>query len=153
MTTDANKKGDLVDLFTDLKLKGLIGEPSHIADYPETVQSTLKIFIKAFGLPNGAIPSRRSKGKFANWIMGLQELEQICPVGMEEMMQACVKRYEDMGKCFLIYQPQSIRKILIDVVAERNRLADQLKETEEIHNQVFVDGKTITKEFEDLFED
>lgn len=153
MTSAVEKKGDAVDLFIDLKTRGLIGEPSHIADYPEQVLNTLKLFVKIFGLPNGAVPSRRSKGKFSNWIKGLQELEKICPANMEECLHLALKTFEDMGKPFLIYQPQSIEKLLINAVAERNRLVQQEQEVAELHNQKFADPKEVSKRLGNLFEE
>jgi hypothetical protein len=152
MTSAVEKKGDVVDLFIELKEKGLLGDPSHIGDYPETVLTTLKAFIKVFQLPNGAIPSKRSKSKYTMWIKGLQELEQICPVGIEECMQLALKTFDNMGRPFLIYQPQSITKLLINAVAERNRLAEQEKEVEELHSQTFADPKAVSKSLGSLFE-
>lgn len=160
MTSAVEKKGDVVDLFIELKKKGLLGEPSHVDEYPETVLFTLQIFVQTFMLPNGAVPSKRSKSKFANWIVGLQELQEICPTNeqMKTCMEMALKKYENMGKSFIIYQPQSVKKLLIDAASEYNRdvasKREQAKELEQLRSEnKFVDAKTLKNQLGNLFDE
>lgn len=125
------KKGDLVDLLL-LQQKSYEdhNEPERISDYPEDVIETLRAFYKTWMLPEGAIPTKRKKSSYKEWVLQLQQLNTLFSNDkqMREAMKIAYSKYDKLLNKFLILRPLSIKSLLIDAVAELNRKKRKEKE-------------------------
>ncbi len=95
--------------------------PSVIFDYPETVQNALTQFVKVWGIPDAAIPSKRNKSQFKEWIIELTEMENLCGGNCEKAITASLKHYNEAGKDFAVVRPRALKTLLVEVAALRNR--------------------------------
>jgi hypothetical protein len=134
-------KGDLMDGI--LWAEGLAAqrkEPAQFADYPEHVLQTIRTFQKLWQLPERAIPSKELSGQFQRWVVALNELNQIIGRDINDVLTEAFNKYDAMGKNrFIVSSPAAIKKLVIDVVAERNRRMASEKENEPVHSQQPVD--------------
>ena len=149
------KKPDLLDgiLFYQAQAeeKNL---PPQIYDYPEHVLSTLIKFQMLWMLPERSIPKQEVRGKFSQYVVELNELNEIAGTRINEALTRAYKKYEGMTKKFIISHPAAIKKLLIDVVAEMNREQRkfvQQKEASTIASPVQI--KNTIKELKSMFEE
>lgn len=141
-------KGDLFDGYLwAASLAGNSGEAQQINDYPEQVIETLKLFYKIFRLPSGAIPTKRQKSKYNEWVSQLQELQIICPTNkiMEWAMNNAFNKYNAMSSKFIIARPLAIKKLLIDAMREIPKIEKEEK-SEPITKSQVKDIKSIFEE-------
>ena len=112
-------KGDLFDGYLwAASLNANKDEPEQISDYPEHVTDILRAFYKHFSLPSGAIPMKKKK-YYDAWIVQLEELSKLFSSSrtMNLAMERAVKIYKERYT-FIIYQPSSIKKLLIEAIRE-----------------------------------
>ncbi len=148
-----NKKGDLFDGM--LHYAAIANDPSHFSDYPERVLLTLRTFYNVWKVPEFSIPSRKSRSKLEQWILELDELNNICPASqkMEIAMQKTLEKYNTFKTKYSVTHPASIRNLLVDAVAEikRSEVEDTKKEIIQVASQKEI-NKTI-KDMESMFND
>lgn len=158
--TAAKKRGDLFDL---LLWQGEQTEKLNLleqeSDYPETIRPILRAYIKVFKPPSGAIPSRRQRKKFEEWVAELDQLSQVCPAHHEEIFGIALEIYES-GNRFIIARPSAMRGLLVSAASEYNRrserenpiVVEQVKEeTEKLASPAEV--KAAVKNLKSLLED
>lgn len=95
---------------------------SVISDYPETVTNILKSFVLVWGIPEVAIPTKKQRSQFSQWILELKELESLC--GKNDttyMMDKAYQNYRESGMNFMVTHPAAIQKLMIDTVSKINR--------------------------------
>jgi len=106
-----------------------------LADYPETVQKSVKIFVETFKLSPSAIP-KKSKGKgglYATWVKGIQDLQSIA--GNERRYKLVIDKvfgvWDNRDREFKTHidMPQKIRGAFITMEAEL-RGEEEKKKTE-----------------------
>lgn len=126
------RKGDGVDfVLWQMEEEKKRNEPEQISDYPETVQTMLRAFASVWKLPAGAIPTKRQKSKYEQWVSELGQLNEVCGSHQEEALQIALDRYESLKSKFIVYHPLAIRSLLIHAVGEMNR-----NKSKEIKNTV-----------------
>jgi len=128
----AEKKGDILDgMFFYGKEDA---DPIQFLDYPETEVETLRLFYNTWKIPSYVIPSKKSKYKFEEWVLQLQDLNNICPstAKMKLAMEIRLQNYEKLPNKFSIVRPASIRSLLINATAEINRKTVATKEAEKV---------------------
>jgi hypothetical protein len=128
--SDAQKLGDGVDW---LLMQIREGKKHYIfeqeADYPETIFSILHAYIKVWQPPSGAVPRKRQKTKFIQWVSELDQLSQIVSANHEEIFTIALETY-NLGNQFVVGHPLALRQLLIDAVSKFNRNKDKSKQTE-----------------------
>lgn len=150
-----NKNGkDVVDGF--LYFASQNNDPIHFADYPERVVSTLRAFYNTWKIPSYIIPSKKSKSKYEEWIVELDELNGICPNSkkMEEAIKRCLQRYES-GNKFNVVRPASIRGLLTTIVSEMKREEESQKTQvkEVVPSASLVEKKQVISDLKLMFKD
>jgi hypothetical protein len=97
--------------------------PSAIYDYPEHVLDTLLLFNKIWMLPARSIPQKLLKGRYSQWILELNEINELCgnQKNVEEAMSMSLKSYESMKNRFPVSHPSAIRKLIIAAMGDINR--------------------------------
>lgn len=93
------------------------------ADYPETIRSILRAYIKVWKPPSGAIPSRRQKKKFDQWVSEFDLLNQIVPVHHEEIFTIALELYNG-GNSFIVSHPLALKSLLETAASIYNREHD-----------------------------
>lgn len=130
------KKPDLLDgiLFyqAQAEKKNL---PPQVYDYPEHVLSTLIRFQTLWMLPERSIPNKEIHGKFSQYIIELNELNELAGARINEALTRAYKKYEGMTKKFIISHPAAIKKLLIDVLAEMNREQRKVRQNDVVREE------------------
>ncbi len=157
------KKGDILDgmLFYANKANEL-SMPSQVYEYPEDVLQTLILFQKLWMLPANAIPSKQLRGRFAQWLKELQELNSLVKNNqeMQEILPIVFSEYEKLSKRFIVSHPLAIKQFMIGIMSEINRNKTKekhiLQETEEL--EITQDAskenvKSTIKDLKSIFED
>lgn len=73
------KRGDAVDLVIEqMKRQEKINDYAQFSDYPETLLTTLRTFVKVFHIPESVVPYARNKKRFALWVKELTEIDTMC---------------------------------------------------------------------------
>lgn len=149
--TDAKVKGDMFDaIMLQQKKFEEMDEPEQISDYPETTIETLRLFQKLWILPYNAIPSKHLRGRFAQWINELDQLNQICGNDINKSMTLAFEKWSKMKNRFIVSHPLAIRSLLIDAVAELNR-GNKKKKDEQLASPEKV--KSTIKQLKSVFEE
>ena len=134
-------------------------EYSQISDYPETVIKILRLFVELWCIPERAIPSRHIRGRFAQWIKELQELENLGGKDWESVMKNTYEEFSKMKKQFIVSHPLAIRSLMVDIIAKQNREQRDAKQQQNPVSKVVVteDGKKqdakFAKGLKSIFED
>jgi len=139
-----NKKGDIIDGLLFFGKEN--SDPIQFSDYPETVVGTLRIFYNTWKIPSYIIPSKKSKSKFEEWILQLNDLNGICPNGekMNRAMQMAKNTFDSLSKQFVVVRPASIRTLLINSVRkinDENSLSTEPEEVIEVVEVASVENK------------
>lgn len=133
--TDAKVRGDYMDgILYSMKNSSVNNSiPNCVYDYPETLVPLLIEFVKIWCPPEGAIPSKKQKGKYDNWVLQLEDLNKL--FSNTERMKLAMKysydKYEREGHHKIIHQPATIKPILIDGISELRRIEKRNKKKEE----------------------
>ena len=100
-------------------------EPSQISDYPEDVVETLRVFNKIWCPPSMAIPTKRQKSKFEQWVKDLRTIEDLCGTNarFEVALKVVLATYEgySMEYQFVVDTPLKLKNLLVKVLSEMNR--------------------------------
>lgn len=109
------------------KAKSLHGnEPSQIADYPDNVVETLRVFNKVWCPPPLMIPSKRQKSKYLQWIKELESLEDLCGTNtkFEDVLRTVTETYNQnrsRGFTFVVDTPLKLKNMIITELSAMNR--------------------------------
>lgn len=116
-------KGDIVDgILWQMQLARARGDAPQIDDYPETVSDALRWFYRIWGLPDGAIPTKRAKSKYQEWVSQMQEIVALFGKWTaQEVMELSFHYFMNMPNKFIIARPLAIKKLVIAAVSELNR--------------------------------
>lgn len=100
-------------------------EPANIADYPDNVVGTLRVFNKVWCPPALAIPSKRQKSKFNQWVKDLQTLEDLCGdnARFEIALRMALAVYENYSReyQFIVDTPLKLKNLIITALSQMNR--------------------------------
>lgn len=114
------EKGDMFGAM--LYYSSMSHDPKAFSDYPETLLFTLRTFYTTWSLPEGAIPAKRKKSAFAEWVNQLTDLRDLC--GSEDRIKKAFElAYEIYGTYqtkFIVYRPASIRGLVITALSQMN---------------------------------
>lgn len=123
--TDVTGKGDIFSLI--LKQEEVYQKknlPEHFSDYPEQVYETLVLFYKIWELQPLAVPNRRQKSKFSQWVVELEKMTDICgtlertKIGLTD----AYKFYTTLNKPRpIVYAPSIVFDWLIHALTEHDR--------------------------------
>jgi len=155
--TDAIVKGDYMDAYIERarEKSGGYKIPNVVYDYPETLVDLLKCFVEIWCPPEGAIPSKKQKGKYNNWVLQLEDLNKL--FSNTERMKLAMKysydKYEREGHHKIIHQPATIKPILIDGISELRRIEKKSQsKSEKINVASEKEIKDTVKDLKKLFE-
>ena len=142
------KKGDLMD---GILWGASIGEKKNeyvvISDYPETLQTILREFIRVWQLPEQAIPSKRQESQYKEWILELINLESLCSKNVAKIMDLSLERYNSSGMNFVISRPRAIKSLVIDAVAKYKRdVESKQRELESKINETEIKESTVSSD-------
>lgn len=116
------KKGDMMD---GILWGASIGEKKNeypvISDYPETLQTILREFIRVWQLPEQAIPSKKQYSQYKEWILELTNLESLCSKNIAKIMDLSLEHYNGSGMNFIVARPKAIRTLIVHAVAKYKR--------------------------------
>ena len=116
------KKGDMMDgILWSASIAQNKNEYPVISDYPETLQTILKEFIRVWQLPEQAIPSKKQYSQYKEWVLELTNLESLCSKNIAKIMDLSLERYNSSGMNFVISRPRAIKNLIIDAVAKYKR--------------------------------
>jgi len=124
-----DKKPDMLDGM--LKYAAMGGKYGRIvSDYPETVQAVLREFLNVWMIPEFSVPKKMKKvtGEYKEWIESLQSLESLCG-GKLSLIKDGYEHYMSSGQTFMVTCPRNILKLMVDVIARKNREAASSKTT------------------------
>lgn len=121
-----DRKPDMIDYLLSLGEK--TATDKIISDYPETVGKILKKFISLWKLPEYAIPTKKQKGQYSQWILELQDLENLCAKNINGIMDRAYREYITGKMNFMVTHPSAIRKLVIDTIGKMNREISERKE-------------------------
>lgn len=148
--TDAKVKGDPMDGILSYSSSVKNPVPDRVYDYPETLVPLLVTFVEIWCPPEGSIPSKKQKGKYDNWVSQLEDLNKL--FSSTERMKLAMKysfdKYEKEGHKSIVYQPASIRQILVDGISELRRIEKtKIKKAQSVK---VASPETIQKAIKDL---
>lgn len=120
--TQKPEKGDMFGAILYYSSTPQSNEPKVFADYPETLLFTLKTFYTTWSLPEGAIPTKRKKSSFAEWINQLTDLRDLCgsEARIKKAFEIAYTMYNDNGGGFIVYRPASVRGLIITALSKMN---------------------------------
>ncbi len=139
--------------------------PEVFYSYPEDTLQTLIAFYEIWKFPEGAVPKKRQKDKYAMWINELRKIEDIC--GTNENVRIALniakERYDSFSPSykFIIWKPLSgnMEKLLIHAMSiiktdneKRELEAKQRYEMEKARNIKVADKKVVKKGLSSLRE-
>jgi hypothetical protein len=117
-----NKKGDMMDLLLqNEKFIADNNKASIVYEYPEPVIKILDKFLSVWKLPHNAVPTKKNKSQYSQWIMELQDLDSLCSKNMVAIMDRAYLEYVSGKMNFMVTHPSAIRKLIIDAVARISR--------------------------------
>ena len=132
---------------------GHTNEPAQIADYPEHVVETLRVFNRVWCPPPLAIPKKRQSSKFKQWINDLEELEDLCSTNarFELALKMATDVYQTKGYTFIVDSPLKLKNLIITALSEINRKKQQetVAEPDVVRK---TDHQKTSKTFDDLRE-
>lgn len=148
--TDAKVKGDPMDGILAYGSSVKSSVPDRVYDYPENLVPLLVTFVEIWCPPEGSIPSKKQTGKYNNWVSQLEELNKLfsSTERMKLAMRYSFEKYEKEGHRQVIYQPASIRQILVDGISELRRM-EKAKITKEEKVKI-ASAETIQKAIKNL---
>ena len=132
--TDAKVQGDILDgILFGLRTSEESKMSDVIWDYPETLVELLNQFQKLWGIPEMAIPSKKQKSQYNNWILQLEKLRKLfsSDARMKIAMKYSFEKYQRSGKNLLIHEPASIYKIVVDGISDLRRQEQKQKSENE----------------------
>jgi hypothetical protein len=113
-----------------------------ISDYPETVQGVLREFLNVWMIPEWGIPKRGKKesSSYKEWVSNLQSLESLCG-GKLSLIKEGYEHYISSGQTFMVTCPRNILKLMVDVIARKNReeFVKEQSEKEDVYLPVTTD--------------
>lgn len=117
-----NKK-DMMDYIIESQtnLDPIYLEFPMINDYPETIQGILKLFLSIWMLPSQAVPSRKNRGQYKQWVLELNELETLCAKDPKKIMTSAYEKYVREGMSFMVTHPASIKRLIVSSISSDNR--------------------------------
>jgi hypothetical protein len=149
--TDYTKKPDKGDMFGAILYysnTAQSNEPKVFSDYPETLLFTLKTFYNTWSLPELAIPAKRKKSAFSEWVYQLTDLKDLC--GSEDRILKAFtmahEMYESYSQKFIVYRPASIRGLVITALSQMNAEAKVTVRKQESVPEVLVVSAVATSE-------
>lgn len=117
----SDRKPDMLDGM--LKYAGMGGKYAKVvSDYPETVQGVLREFLNVWMIPEWGVPKKTKKetSEYKDWVSNLQSLESMCG-GKLTLIKDGYEHYMSSGQTFMVTCPRNILKLMIDVIARKNR--------------------------------
>lgn len=149
-------KGDLFDGYLwKAELAQREQEPEQISDYPEHVVDVLRGFYRVFNLPEGAIPSKGKKG-YSNWVLQLESISRLFSSNKTMLlaMNRSKKIYDGQSNKFIIYEPASIRKLLIESIRQLREEMKNAPKLEEPRKEATKEEKMkVIRELKNLFKE
>ena len=127
-------------------------EPAQIADYPEHVVETLRVFNRVWCPPPLAIPNKRQKSKFKQWVSDLEYLEDLCGTNkrFEQALQQAVKVYREKNYTFIVDTPLKFKNMITTALAQMNQTKQGEFVAEEKVIKTDVDKKESLRMFDAL---
>lgn len=148
-----DKKPDMLDGM--LKYAAMGGKYGRIvSDYPETVQAVLREFLNVWMIPEFSVPKKMKKvtGAYKEWIESLQSLESLCG-GKLSLIKDGYNHYVSSGQTFMVTCPRNILKLMVDVIARKNREeATKVKVVETEPVRILASDETVLKSLKALKE-
>jgi len=130
--TDAIVRGDIFDGIIEQAKNNSDKNyyPEQVWDYPETLVDLLKCFLDIWLLPEGSIPSKKQKSKYENWILQLEKLNKLFSSSdrMKLAMKYSYDKYQKSKNRFIVYEPASIYKIVVDGISELRQIEKKQKQ-------------------------
>jgi hypothetical protein len=151
--TDAKVKGDLFDgmLYYQESPENRTSEV--IWDYPETLVETLNQFQKIWLIPETAIPSKKQKGKYDNWVIQLEKIRHLFSSDerMKLAMKYSIEKARERNDKRIVYQPMSIYNLLVDAIRDLRLIEKVKKQKEEpIKKEQYIPKDKLRKEIQNL---
>ena len=139
-------KPDLMDgilFYESISLKE--GYPSQTYDYPETLIELVKTFTDIWLLPESSIPRKIQKGKYDYWVLQLEDLRTLfsSDARMRLAMRRAKDNYEKSNHKLVIFEPKSVRPLVVSAIAELRTEEKNLKALEQERNERELSDKNL----------